>query len=104
MGKKRTPAEQLRGQLATLSDAIADDLRLPSLGENRLEGYAYLFRIVLPLFDAGGQRVFTDAILDELFEVLMPDSAAARWPRRRPHRPCGAYGTRPTKPRRREIT
>jgi hypothetical protein len=40
------------------------------LAENRLEGFAYLFRIVLPLFNAEGQRVFTDQILDELFEIL----------------------------------
>jgi hypothetical protein len=43
---------------------------LASLGENRLEGYAYLFRIVLPLLNAKGERVFTDPILDELFRVL----------------------------------
>src|SRR5437667_6092738 len=70
MATKRTPADKLRGQLAGLSDAIGEDLRLPSLGENRLEGYAYLFRIVLPLLNAKGERVFTDAILDELFQVL----------------------------------
>ena len=46
------------------------NLRLPSLDENRLEGYAYSFRIVLPLFDAEGNDVYTDPILKELFKVL----------------------------------
>jgi hypothetical protein len=29
-----------------------------------------LFRLVLPLFNAEGRRVFTDPLLDELFQVL----------------------------------
>jgi hypothetical protein len=70
MATRKTPADQFREKLSGLSDAIADDLRLPSLEEHRLEGYAYLFRIVLPLLNAKGKRVFTDAILDELFQVL----------------------------------
>jgi hypothetical protein len=70
MAEKKSPAERLRKQLNSLSDAIPEDLRLASLGENRLEGYAYLFRIVLPLLNATGKRVFTDSILDELFQVL----------------------------------
>ena len=70
MARKKTLAENFRERLDGLSNAIADDLRLPSLEENRLEGYAYLFRLVLPLLNAKGKRVFTDAILDELFQVL----------------------------------
>jgi hypothetical protein len=70
MATKRTPADRFRKRLDRLSQSIAEDLRLPSLAENRLEGYAYLFRLVLPLLDARGKRVFTDPILDELFRVL----------------------------------
>lgn len=70
MPTRKTPADRLRARLRDLSDAIPETLRLPSLGINRLEGYAYLFRIVLPLFDALGQRVFTDELLGELFQVL----------------------------------
>src|SRR6266853_2325808 len=70
MAKKKTPADGFRERLDGLSDAIQEDLRLPSLEENRLEGYAYLFRVVLPLLNAKGKRVFTDSILDELFQVL----------------------------------
>src|SRR5438128_819553 len=70
MAKKKTPADRLRERLDELSDAIPEDLRLPSLEENRLEGYAYLYRLVLPLFNAQGKRVFTDPALDELFQVL----------------------------------
>jgi hypothetical protein len=70
MPTKKTPAERFRERLDDLSAAITAELRLPGLEENRLEGYAYLFRIVLPLLDTQGKRVFTDAILDELFQVL----------------------------------
>jgi hypothetical protein len=70
MARKRTLADKFRARLDRLSDAIADDLRLPSLEENRLEGYAYLFRLVLPLLNAKGKRVFSDPILDELFRAL----------------------------------
>jgi len=70
MARKKTPADHFRERLDSLSNAIADDLRLPSLEENRLEGYAYLFRVVLPLLNAQGKRVFSDLILEELFQVL----------------------------------
>src|SRR5436190_22757949 len=70
MARKKTPADAFRERLDNLSQAVADDLRLPSLAENCLEGYGYLFRLVLPLLNAKGQRVFTDPILDELFRIL----------------------------------
>jgi hypothetical protein len=70
MARKKTPADKFRERVADLSHAIPEDLRLPSLAENRLEGYAYLFRLVLPLLNAKGKSVFTDPILDELFRVL----------------------------------
>src|SRR6266545_5400818 len=70
MATKKTPADKFRERLDSLSGAVPEDLRLPSLEENCLEGYAYLFRLVLPLLNAKGKRVFTDPILDELFRVL----------------------------------
>jgi hypothetical protein len=70
MATKKTPADKFRVQLEALSHSVAENLRLPSLEDNRLEGYAYSFRIVLPLFNAQGNRVFTDIILKELFQVL----------------------------------
>ena len=41
MARKKTLAENFRERLDGLVNAIADDLRLPSLEENRLEGYAW---------------------------------------------------------------
>ena len=70
MATRKTLADKFRERLDGLSDAIPEDLRLPSLEENCLEGYAYLFRLVLPLLNAKGKRVFTDPILDELFRVI----------------------------------
>jgi hypothetical protein len=70
MARKKTSVDSFRAQLDSLSEAIPEELRLVSLEENRLEGYAYLFRLVLPLLNAKGQCVFTDPILDELFQIL----------------------------------
>jgi hypothetical protein len=70
MAAKKTLAEKFRDRLADLSQGIPQNLRLSSLEENRLEGYAYLFRVVLPLLSAEGKPVFTDSLLDELFLIL----------------------------------
>jgi hypothetical protein len=70
MATRKTLAEKFRKRLAELSRAVPQDFRLSSLEDNRLEGYAYLFRVVLPLLNADGKRVFTNPILDELFLVL----------------------------------
>jgi hypothetical protein len=70
MARKRTPGDLFRQRLEDLSAAVPEDLRLPSLETNRLEGYAYFFRVVLPLLNAQGVEVFTDPILDELFRIL----------------------------------
>ncbi len=70
MPPRKTPADKIRERLESLSRSIPVNLRLPSLEENRLEGYAYFFRIVLPLFNAEGKQIFTDLILKELFKIL----------------------------------
>jgi hypothetical protein len=70
MATRKTPADRFRERLSELSEAIPQDLRLSSLEDNRLEGYAYHFRVVLPLLNADGQPVFTDPILYELFRIL----------------------------------
>jgi hypothetical protein len=70
MARRATPIERFRRQLDRLSQSQQHNLRLPSLADNRLEGYAYLFRIILPLLNADGKRVFTDPILGELFQVI----------------------------------
>jgi hypothetical protein len=70
VAKKRTTFETFRQRLEKLSASIPEDLRLPSVAANRLEGFAYQFRIVLPLVNAKGNRVFTDSILAELFAIL----------------------------------
>ena len=70
MANKRSSAERFRKRLDKLSETISEELRLPSLEENRLEGYAYLYRIVLPLLNEQGEEVFTNPILSELFQIL----------------------------------
>src|ERR1700680_4277504 len=101
MATKKTPADRFHVRLGGLSDAIPEDLRLPSLEENRLEGYVYLFLLVLPLLNAKGKRVFTDPILEELFRIFdhrfggcmvaSPSSAPPLWgaPAPAPGKPGG---------------
>lgn len=70
MAKRQSKPEKFRVELAALHRSIAEDLHLPSLRESRLEGFAALFVMVLPLLNAEGQPVFTDALLAELFLAL----------------------------------
>lgn len=70
MARRQSKVEQFRAELASLQLSILEDLHLPSLRENRLEGFASLFVIVLPLLNADGQPVFTDSLLQELFLAL----------------------------------
>lgn len=62
--------------------SVVEELRLPSLAQDppRLEGYAYRFKIVLPLLSATGEPVFTDdhlLLLHELFDERFGGSLAS---------------------------
>ena len=70
MPKKKSKLEKLQVELALLQQSISSDLRLPSVREGRLEGFAHLFVIVLPLLNSEGEPVFTNALLDEIFLAL----------------------------------
>ena len=70
MTKRQSKLEKFRMDLAALRRSISEDLRLPSLRENRLESFASLFTMVLPLLDSEGLPVFTDPLLQELFLIL----------------------------------
>ena len=66
----------------SLLESVREDLRLPSLllDPPRVEGYAYRYKIVLPLLSASGEEVFTDhhlAILFDLFERRCGGSLAS---------------------------
>src|ERR1043165_5091329 len=67
---KKSKLEKFQAELAALQRSISTDFHLPSLKENRLEGFAALFVIVLPLLNSEGQPVFTAPILQELFLAL----------------------------------
>jgi hypothetical protein len=70
VAKRKSDTAAFQSELAVLSRSIPEDLHLPSLDENRLEGFAHLFVIALPQLASTGERVFTDPILDELFDLL----------------------------------
>ena len=79
--------EKFQAALAALQRSISEDLHLPSLHENRLEGFAALFVIVLPLLSAGGQPVFTEPLLEELFLTLDHSFRGCLVPSARSHPP-----------------
>lgn len=70
MAKRKPEPRPFHSDLAALSQSIPAPLHLPSLDQDRLEGFAHLFLIVLPQLSAGGEPLFTDSILQELFLVL----------------------------------
>lgn len=70
MAKKQSKLEKFQEELAALGRSIPEDLHLPSLRENKLEGFAALFFMVLPLLNSQGETIFTNALLQELFLTL----------------------------------
>ena len=70
MARKQNKLEWFQAELNALHESIPETLRLASLGENRLEGFAALFTIVLPLLNASGEPVFTPVIVSELVRAL----------------------------------
>ncbi len=70
MARRRSRPTEFQAELAALHQSIPEELHLPSLVDDRLEGFAYLFTIVLPLLTADGQPVFTEPILQELLRAL----------------------------------
>jgi hypothetical protein len=70
VAKRPSKLEKLQAELAALGRSIAEDLQLPSLADNRMEGFAALFVMVLPLLNSEGRPVFTDLLLQELFLVF----------------------------------
>jgi hypothetical protein len=70
VAKRQNRLERFQAALAALQRSISEDLHLPSLRENRLEGFAFLFLMVLPLLNSKGQPVFIEPLLQELFLAL----------------------------------
>lgn len=68
--KEKNRVKQFKAELATLNRAVSENLRLPSLSEKRLQGFAYHFFMLLPLLSSEGVPVFTGPVLQELFLVL----------------------------------
>lgn len=70
MAKRQNKSDKFQSDLAALDLSIREDLHLPSLSENRMEGFAAFFVMVLPLLNFEGQAVFTEPLLQKLFFVL----------------------------------
>src|SRR5262249_31787731 len=70
VAKKRSKLEEFQANLTALLESVPEDLRLPSLSVSRLEGYSYLFLVVLPLLGAEGHPVSPDPMLQDLFFAI----------------------------------
>ncbi len=70
MARNPSKLQRFRAELATLDREFPQELQLPSLRNNRLEGFAALFVTVLPLLDSEGEAIFTDALIEELVRFL----------------------------------
>ncbi len=74
MARSRGSPDRLRVELERLAQQFPHDLALPSLRARpaRVQGHAFRFFLVLPLYSAEGQPVFTDQHLgpiSRLFDV-----------------------------------
>lgn len=69
--RKHSPAD-LPAELQTLNQQVPEDLFLPSLRDRppRVQGYAYRFFLVLPLYSAEGKTVFTNDHFRQLYQLF----------------------------------
>ena len=72
MAKRNRSVARLGADLHALSASVPEDLFVPSLREqpSRLHGHAYKFYIVLPMYSAQGQPVFTPEHLLQLYSLF----------------------------------
>ncbi len=70
MAKRKHNSRAFDVELAALNRSFPDEMRLPSLEQGRLEGFAHLFVIVLPQLSAAGEPVFSDSHLQALVRLL----------------------------------
>lgn len=72
VARKKPSLIRMQAELRALDQSVPDDLSLASLRERppRVQGYAFRFFLVLPLFSSDGNRVFTDGHLSHLFSLF----------------------------------
>jgi hypothetical protein len=68
VARKSPNPPSLAAELQSLNDLVSEDISLCSLRESppRVHGYAFRFFLVLPLYTAEGERVFTEEHLNRL--------------------------------------
>jgi hypothetical protein len=72
VGRKKHNPSDLRGELLILNQLVPEDLFLASLRERpaRVQGYAYRFFLVLPMYSAQGKTVFTMEHFSQLTDLF----------------------------------
>jgi hypothetical protein len=69
VARRKPGPPDLRVQLQSLNRLVPEELSLPSLRERPpgVRGHAFRFFLVLPLYSAAGERVFTNEHLSQLY-------------------------------------
>src|SRR5207237_3285243 len=72
VARKRPNSSRLLVHLQELDRTIRDDISLPSLRDRpaRVQGHAFRFFLVLPLYTAEGNQIFTDEHLAHLVSLF----------------------------------
>jgi hypothetical protein len=72
LARKKPKPSRLPAELRRLDCRFSEDLAVPSLHErpSRVQGYAFGSFLVLPLYTAEGERVFTEVHLSPLYSLF----------------------------------
>jgi hypothetical protein len=72
VARKKPSRSNLAAELRTLNQQIPEDLFLPSLRGQppRVQGHAYRFFLVLPMYCAEGKPVFTNEHFSQLYHLF----------------------------------
>jgi len=72
VAKGKRSESRLEADLRALGESVTEDLFLPSLRESppRLNGHAFRFYIVLPMYTSEGKPIFTSAHLGHLYRFF----------------------------------
>jgi hypothetical protein len=72
VARKKPNAPSLPADLLALNQMFPEELSLPSLRDRpaRVQGYAFRFFLVLPLYSAEGNEIFTNEHLSRLYGLF----------------------------------
>jgi hypothetical protein len=87
VARRPNKVDKLKADLAGLHASISEELRVPSLAQNQLAGFAALFVMVLPMLSSEGRSIFTDDLLQLLIRCFNQRFGGCLIPSARTHPP-----------------